>query len=43
MCYVPLDYEHEVVTSMSSNKIVKNYELPDGQTISLSNVSHLSL
>lgn len=35
LCYVALDYELELHRSMQSLEIEKNYELPDGQIITL--------
>ena len=36
-CYVALDFEAEMAKSVSSNTIEKNYELPDGQQITVGN------
>ena len=35
LCYVALDFDADMETHRCSNELVKNYELPDGQVISL--------
>ncbi|KAJ3253902.1 centractin- actin- protein of the dynactin complex [Boothiomyces macroporosus] len=37
LCYVALDYNQELATSAQSSAIEKNFELPDGQIISVGN------
>lgn len=37
LCYVALDYEKELEESFKSSHIEKNYELPDGQSITIGN------
>ncbi len=37
LCYVALDYERELASSTSSDTVETNYELPDGQILSIGN------
>merc|ERR1712228_406361 len=35
LCYVSMDYEEEMIKSEQSSEIEQNYELPDGQIITI--------
>ena len=36
LCYVSVDYEHELEMAINSSTIEKNFELPDGQKVTIS-------
>ena len=39
LCYVAFDFEWELNTAMSSPPIESNYDLPDGQSLTIGNVA----